>query len=60
MTESCLAFRETDNQYFLSMNQYSDFNFPPGPEYEQNQYDALIEIYGLNDEKSPVVRPLLY
>jgi hypothetical protein len=60
VTESYLAFRENVNQYFLSMNEYSDYKFPKGPDYEQDHYDALIEIYGLNDEATNIVRTPLF
>ena len=59
VTESHLAFRESVNQNFLSLNKYSDYVFPPGPEWEQNRYNGLIEIYGLADEASGVVRATL-
>ena len=55
MAESYLAFRESVNPEFLTMNGYSDFDFPSGPEYEQERIDALIEIYGLKDETSKYV-----
>lgn len=52
MTDSHLGFRETVNEAFLSMNEFSDYDFPSGPQYGQDEYDGLMEIYGLVDERS--------
>lgn len=56
VTDSYLAFRESVNENFLSRNEDSDYDFPAGPSYDQNRYDGLLEIYGIDAEAEDIVR----
>jgi hypothetical protein len=48
VTDSYLAFRENANAQYLTL--LGDYEFSPGPGYEQSKFQSLVAIFGLGFE----------